>query len=80
MLDRQCWVRATWLAQARLLQSSANAADRSLGAQVEAFVRGMPQPDSQRLALARELHAAHKSLHRQVPDETVDRPPRERLR
>jgi hypothetical protein len=80
LLDRQRRVRATWLAQARLLQSSADAADRSLGARVEEFVRGMPQPDSQRLALARELRTAHKGLDRHVSDETVDGPSRERLR
>jgi hypothetical protein len=42
-----------------LLKQSTFEADRALGAQVEAFVRAMPQPDSQRLALARELRAAN---------------------
>ena len=34
----------------------------TLGAKVEAFVRSMPRPDSQRLALARELREANRSL------------------
>lgn len=58
ILDRQQRVRAAWIAQARLLQTSGDAADRALGVQVEAFVRDMPQPDTQRLALARQLRAA----------------------
>lgn len=57
MAERQARVRALYLAQARLLQVSADAEDRRLGREVEAFVRDMPAPDSQRLALARELRA-----------------------
>jgi hypothetical protein len=56
--DRQAKVRGLYLAQAQLLQRSPDPTDRTLGARVEAFVRSMPQPDSQRLALARELRAA----------------------
>jgi Relaxase/Mobilisation nuclease domain len=58
---RQAQVRALYLAQARLLRSSAAADDRRLGDAVEAFVRSLALPDSQRLALARELRAASRS-------------------
>ena len=61
---RQGRVRALYLAQARLLQASPDAEDRRLGDAVEAFVRGMPAPDSQRLALARELRAASRAADR----------------
>ncbi len=69
-LDRQTFVRQTYLAQAALLKLSANPADRALGAKVEAFVRDMPAPDSQRLALARELRAANRPMS---PDRGLDR-------
>ena len=58
LVDRQRKVRGLYLAQARLLQRSGAAEDRSLGHKVEAFVRGLPQPDTRRLALARELRNA----------------------
>lgn len=57
MIDRQAQVRGLYLAQAQVLQRSTDPADQALGAKVEAFVRAMPAPDSQRLALARELRA-----------------------
>ena len=53
--ERQVQVRRTYLAQAELLSRSPHPEDRALGSKVEAFVRSMPRPDSQRLALAREL-------------------------
>lgn len=62
ILARQQAVRSLYLTQARLLGRSADPADRALGAKVEAFVRSMPQPDTQRLALARELREANKAL------------------
>lgn len=61
MAARQAQVRALYLAQARLLQSSAAPDDRRLGEAVEMFVRKLAPPDSQRLALARELRAANRS-------------------
>jgi type IV secretory pathway VirD2 relaxase len=57
---RQARIRALYLAQARLLQASAAREDQALGARVAAFVREMPAPDSQRLALARDLRAANE--------------------
>ena len=68
LVERQAKVRSLYLAQAELLKRSDHPTDRALGAQVEAFVRSMPTPDSQRLALARELRAANASLTRQRPD------------
>jgi hypothetical protein len=59
ILARQQAVRSLYLAQAKLLSRSSDPADRTLGAKVEAFVRSMPKPDTQRLALARELRAAN---------------------
>jgi hypothetical protein len=62
IVARQQAVRDLYLTQARLLGRSGDPADRALGAKVEAFVRGMPQPDTQRLALARELRAANEAM------------------
>jgi len=59
-LARQKRVRALYLAQARILMTSPFASDQALGRAVEAFVQGMPAPDSQRLALARQLRAANE--------------------
>ncbi len=62
MLERQAKVRSLYLAQAQLLRRSPDPADRMLGSTVDAFVRSMPHPDSQRLALARELRAANEAV------------------
>ncbi|WP_293386625.1 relaxase/mobilization nuclease domain-containing protein [Phenylobacterium sp.] len=70
---RQRQVRGLYLAQANLLQRSAGPRDRELGAQVETFVRGLPPPDTQRLALARELRAASRALHQDRGDARKDR-------
>lgn len=64
IVARQQAVRALYLAQARLLATSDKLADRALGNKVEAFVRDMPKPDTQRLALARELRAANEAARR----------------
>ncbi|MEW5687683.1 MAG: relaxase/mobilization nuclease domain-containing protein [Pseudomonadota bacterium] len=56
---RQQAVRRIYLAQAKLLQTSADPDDRRLAHDIEGFVRGMPQADSERLALARELRAVN---------------------
>jgi hypothetical protein len=73
MTERQAQVRGLYIAQAQVLRRSANPADQALGAKVEAFVRSMPQPDSQRLALARELRAANQALDRPPPSEGKER-------
>ncbi len=73
ILARQQAVRSLYLTQARLLARSSDPADRTLGAKVEAFVRSMPQPDTQRLALARELRAANARLGRNSPEPGRDR-------
>lgn len=62
LVERQARVRGLYLAQAQLLTRSPHAADRALGAEVAAFVRSMPQPDTRRLALARELRSANPVL------------------
>lgn len=68
IVDRQGAVRGLYRAQARLLGQSNDPADRALGAKVEAFVRDMPQADTQRLALARELRAANEAMRRRDCD------------
>lgn len=62
IVARQASVRGLYLAQVKVLGRSADPADQALGAKVEAFVRSMPAPDSQRLALARELRAASERV------------------
>jgi type IV secretory pathway VirD2 relaxase len=58
LVARQAQIRGIYLAEAALLSRSPDPADRDLAQAVEAFVRAMPAPDSQRLALARELREA----------------------
>ena len=62
LVDRQARIRSIYLAQAKLLLGANDPETRALGGRVEAFVRAMPQPDSQRLALARELRAANRTM------------------
>ncbi len=73
LVERQTRVRGLYLAQAQLLGRSPNAADRMLSAEVAAFVRSMPQPDTRRLALARELRTVDASLQQMAssPAKTV---------
>lgn len=73
MVERQQRVRGLYLAQAQVLSRSPNPVDQALGTRVEAFVKGMSPPDSQRLALARELRMANASLQRHVSDEDRER-------
>ena len=73
MVERQAKVRSLYLAQAQLLSRSPYPADRALGSKVETFVQSMPQPDSQRLALARELRAANRTIRRQQDSDGRDR-------
>ena len=72
-LKRQHAIRGLYFAQAGLLQRSSNPIDRALGARVEAFVRAMPAPDTQRLVLARELRAANRKLERHQREAPKDR-------
>jgi hypothetical protein len=62
LLRDQSRVRGLLMAQAKLLQGSPDQPDRALGVRVEQYVRDLPAPDSQRLALARELRAANARL------------------
>lgn len=55
---KQARVRALYLGQARLLQASHDPQDKALARAVARFVAEMPPPDTQRLALARQLRAA----------------------
>jgi len=67
--ERQARVRRLYIAQARLLQASADVADRRLGQQVEAFVRDMHAPDSERLILARQLRRFSERAPMSRPDQ-----------
>lgn len=73
IVARQQAVRTLYLSQAQVLGRSSDPADRALAAKVEAFVRSMPQPDTQRLALARELRAANARLGRSGPETGKER-------
>jgi type IV secretory pathway VirD2 relaxase len=73
LVARQARVRSLYLAQAELLKRSGEPADQALGAKLEMFVRSMPQPDSQRLALARELRAANRVIGQQPAASQKDR-------
>ena len=81
-LERQARIRGLYLAQAKLLRQSIDLQDQELGRKVEDFVRSMPDPDSQRLAFARELRAAAERARSQ--DERLRQPtftpPRDRER
>jgi hypothetical protein len=77
-VERQALIRGAYLAQAQLLKASPSAVDRALGDKVEAFVGAMPAPDSQRLALARELRAANSALIREPAPPGTPGPDRQR--
>lgn len=66
-LQRQQRIRGLYLALARALQASPDAADRKLGDAVATFVRDMPRPDFERLALARQLRAANEQAREVTP-------------
>jgi type IV secretory pathway VirD2 relaxase len=74
LLERQARIRSLYLGQAQILRRSPHATDRTLADQVETFVRTMPNPDSQRLALARELRAANRTIQQEPPSDGRDRP------
>lgn len=71
LLRRQERIRSLYLGQARLLQASDVRENRQLGQAVEAFVREMPAPDTQRLALARRLRDANTQLAIRDHDRTL---------
>lgn len=73
LLERQAAIRRLYVAQAGVLQRSPDPATRALGAKVQAFVLSMPQPDSQRLALARELRLANRSA-KAIQSDARERP------
>lgn len=65
--ERQVRIRRLYLAQAKLLQTSRDPADRELGVEVETFVRSLGPPDTERLALARALRAANERAWLRAP-------------
>ncbi|WP_374570636.1 relaxase/mobilization nuclease domain-containing protein [Phenylobacterium sp. J426] len=65
LLRRQQRIRALYLAQAEVLRASDAPGDRELGDAVKAWVRKMPQPESRRLAMARELRGAWERERRE---------------
>jgi hypothetical protein len=73
LLARQARIRALYLAQAGGLKRSSRREDQTLGAALEAFVADLPAPDTQRLALARELSAANVRLAQREIGKTRER-------
>jgi len=73
MMARQSTIRTLWMAQARLLLESGNPADRALGARAVTFINAMPAPDTQRLALAREMRAGGRLAAAKDRDRPPDR-------
>jgi len=73
--DRQARIRRLYLAQAKLLQASPDPGDRTLGVEVERFVRSFAPPDTERLALARALRDANERARRSrgIPRDGKDR-------
>jgi hypothetical protein len=69
IVQRQRRVRALYLAQAKLLEMSPNAEDRALGKSVNAFLDSVPQPDTRRLWLARQLREINARLQEPGPAE-----------
>ena len=62
LVRRRTAIRTLYGEQAKLLLASRNPDDRRLGQAVLQFLKDMPAPDTQRLALARELRAANARL------------------
>jgi hypothetical protein len=56
---RQKEIRSIYLREAKDLAASKSPEDQALAKRLEQFVRSMPQPDSQRLSMARELREAY---------------------
>lgn len=88
-LKRQNAIRRAYMEDAKDLATSPEAADKALGRALAEFVKSMPAPESQRLALARELRAEFErqaarsvsSPERAGPDpEAPATPPKERGR
>lgn len=72
IVERQARIRAMWRLQSRLFRSSEHGEYRGLGETTDGYVTSMPSPDTQRLALARELRAAGKEVAKDT-DGSVDR-------
>lgn len=62
IVARQQRVRALYLAQAALLARSDDPDDRALARELAAFVGVMPPPETQRLAMARELRTGDETM------------------
>lgn len=75
---RQAQIRSLYRAQARLLAASPTLSDRMLGAALETFVARMAAPESQRLALARELRDANARADRARGDQGASERVRQR--
>lgn len=76
--QRQAHIRRLYRAQAATLRLAPDPADQALGRAVETFIDRMPQPDTQRLALARLLRSANARLPQDRDNGGVEKPDRER--
>ncbi|WP_447909513.1 relaxase/mobilization nuclease domain-containing protein [Brevundimonas bullata] len=57
-VERQCLIRRAYVAEALALARSNDPHERELGRSVEAFVRGLPKPETRRMRLRDEIAAA----------------------
>jgi type IV secretory pathway VirD2 relaxase len=63
---RQSRIRSTWQLQSRLLAVSPKEEHRTLSEATDAYLSSMPNPDTQLLALARELRVAGRGAPRDM--------------
>ncbi|MNN82689.1 hypothetical protein D3C81_1996490 [compost metagenome] len=56
-IERQRLIRRAYVAEALALARSDDPQDRELGCSVEAFVRGLPKPETRRMRLRDEIAA-----------------------
>ncbi|PZO00602.1 MAG: type VI secretion protein [Hyphomicrobiales bacterium] len=73
--DRQVKIRAQYLAHAKELERTGNGSDRALAMRVREFVAKMPDPETRREQLARELAGAARQARRAQAREESKREP-----
>jgi hypothetical protein len=66
ILERQARIRGMWRLQSKILSSSKLGEHQALGEACDRYLSLMPDPDTRRLALARELRAVGKDAARKV--------------
>ncbi|MBX9875423.1 MAG: type VI secretion protein, partial [Beijerinckiaceae bacterium] len=75
--DRQAKIRVQYLAHAKELERTGKGSDRALAAKVREFVAKMPDPETRREQLLRELGSAAQRARTDrtdVPDRSASKP------